>query len=90
MGEFLVFHRFFEARCFLPEQSFPSCEIGSFKECVLENTFNTTKCLDHISSVMIEIPELTVVSSVCPPERILLENLILLEILSNTPAFIVS
>jgi len=39
---------------------------------------------------MVEIPELSVVTSVRPPEWILLEDLILLEILPNTPAFVVS
>jgi hypothetical protein len=57
---------------------------------MLQNSLNTSKGLDHIGSVVIQIPELSVVLLMCPPERILLQELILLEVLPYSPSFVIS
>lgn len=90
MGQFFIFHRFFETRGLLPEKTFPSSEISTLEESMFQNTFNTTKCLDHISTIMVQVPQLTIVTVMSPPERILFQNLILLEILTNSPTLIIS
>lgn len=57
---------------------------------MLQNSLNSSQGLDHVRSVVIQIPKLSVVLLMCPPERILLQELILLEILSYSPSFVVS
>jgi len=59
----------------IPEETFPRREVGSFEQCVFQNALDTSECLDHVSSVVVEIPQLAVMPLVCPPERILLQNL---------------
>lgn len=56
---------------------------------MFKNAFDTTEGLDHVCAVVIEVPEFSVVASVGPPEWVLFQDLVLLEILSDTPAFIV-
>ena len=58
-----------------PEQTLPRWEVGSFEESVFEDTFNSTQGLDHVRPVVVEIPQLTIVTLVGPPERILLQYL---------------
>lgn len=88
--QFLIFHTFFEATCLLPKQALPSREVGTFEQGVFKNTLNTTQSLNHVSSIVVQVPQLTIVLLVTPPERVLFQNLVLLEVLSDTPAFIVS
>ena len=73
----------------LPEESFPCWEIGALKESMLKNTFNTTECLNHVSPIVVEVPELSIMLLMSPPEGVLLEHLILFEVLSDTPSFII-
>lgn len=88
--ELLVFHRLFEARRLLPEETFPSREICTLEKCVLKDAFNTTQCLDHVCAIVVKVPQLAIVLLMRPPEGILLEYLILLEILSDSPALVIS
>ncbi len=37
----------------LPEETLPSGEVGSLKERVLKNAFHPSKCLDHVSTVVV-------------------------------------
>lgn len=90
MGELLVLHGFLEAGCLLPEEALPSREVGALKQGVLQNALHSTEGLDHISAIVIKVPELAVVLLMCPPEWVLLENLILLEVLSHSPPFVIS
>lgn len=53
MRELLVLHGLLKARRFLPEETLPCWELGTLEERVLEDAFNTTKCLDHISAIVI-------------------------------------
>ena len=75
---------------------------------MLENTLDSTESSDNVDSVVVELPEFTVVSLRGPPERtttisisdeceetthddsLVLEELILLPVRSNTPSFVVS
>ena len=90
MGQFLVLHAFFEATSLLPKEAFPRREVSAFEQSVLENTFNTAKSLNHVRAVVVQVPQLSVVFLVRPPKRILFEYLVLLEILPNSPALVVS
>lgn len=56
---------------------------------MLQDALNSSQSLDHVSSVVVQIPELTVVFLVGPPEGVLLEQLILLELLPHSPSFVV-
>lgn len=59
----------------LPEETFPGREVCALEESVLQNAFHTTQGLDHVCAVVVEVPELAVMPLVCPPERVLLQNL---------------
>lgn len=89
MRQFLVSHGLLETTSLLPEETLPSGEVSTLKQCVLQDTLNTTQSLNHIGSVIVEVPQLTIVSLVSPPERILLQDLELFEILSHSPTFVV-
>jgi hypothetical protein len=45
--------------------------------------------LDHIGAVVVEVPELAIVFLVGPPEGVLLEQLVLLELLPTPPSLVV-
>ena len=47
---------------------------------MLKNGLDTTKCLYHICSVCVEVPQLTVVALACPPEGVALHVLVDLEL----------
>jgi hypothetical protein len=42
---------------------------------MLQNSFDTTQCLYHVRSVVVEVPQLSIVPLMRPPEWILLEDL---------------
>lgn len=71
--QLLVPHRFFESGCLLPEQTLPSREVSSFEQGMFENALNTTKSSNDINSVIIKLPEFTIMSLRSPPERIAIE-----------------
>ena len=89
MRQFLIPHRLFKTTSFLPKQTFPSREVSTFEQCVLEYTLNTTQSLNHIGSIVVQIPQFAIMSLMSPPKWVLLENLKLFEILSNTPTLII-
>lgn len=60
---------------YLPEQTLPSWEVGSLEQCVLQYALHATQCLDHICSVVVQVPQLAIVSLVGPPEWVLLQHL---------------
>ena len=55
---------------------------------MLQNRFNTTKGLDDIRSVSVQVPQLSVVSLAGPPEGVTLHQLVLLELRSKTEALV--
>ncbi len=73
----------------LPEQTFPSGESSTFEQRMFKNTLNTSKSRDHIDPVVVELPELTVVSLIGPPERIRSKAVELLEMCPQSPSFVV-
>ena len=56
---------------------------------MFKDAFNTSQSLDHISTIVVEVPELSVMLLMSPPEGILLQNLVLFEVLSHSPALVV-
>lgn len=58
-----------------PEKPLPGREVSALEECVLQNAFHTTQGLDHVCPVVVQVPELPIMPLVCPPERVLLQNL---------------
>ena len=59
----------------VPEETFPCWEVRSLEQSMLQNSLDAAKCLDHVSSVVVQVPQFAVVTLVCPPERILLQHL---------------
>ena len=59
----------------LPEETFPRWEVRSSEQSMLQDSLDAAKCLDHVSSVVVQVPQFAVVSLVRPPERILLQHL---------------
>jgi len=55
---------------------------------VLEDALNTSQGLDHVCAVVVQVPQLTIVTLMCPPEWILPHDAVLLEVLSATPALV--
>ena len=70
VGELLVSHRLFETGRLLPEQTLPGREISALEQGVLQNTFNTTKSGDDINTIIVELPQFSVMALRRPPERI--------------------
>ena len=68
--EFLVSHRLLETGRLLPEETLPGREVSTLEKGVLQDTFNTTKGSDDIDTVVVELPQFSVVALRCPPERI--------------------
>jgi hypothetical protein len=70
IGQLLELHALLETGSFLPEQALPRWECSCLEECMLENSLNTTKGLDDIRSVGVQVPQFTVVPLGSPPKRI--------------------
>lgn len=58
-----------------PEKPLPGRKVSALEECVFQNAFHTTQGLDHVCTVVVQVPELPIMPLVCPPERVLLQNL---------------
>ena len=58
-----------------PEETLPGREVGALKERVFQDSLDTTQGLDHVCSVIVQVPQFAVVALVGPPERILLQHL---------------
>lgn len=56
---------------------------------MLKDPLNTSKCLDDISSVIVQIPQLPIMPLMGPPEWVLLQDLVLLKICAYSPSFII-
>ena len=66
---------FFHTEECSPKQALPRWEVGSFEESVLEDAFHSAQSLDHVCPVVVEIPQLAIVTLVRPPEWVLLQHL---------------
>lgn len=51
-------------------RTFPSREICSFEEGVFQNTFDSSQRSDHVDTVVVELPQFSIVTLRCPPEWI--------------------
>ena len=51
-----------------------------------KENLNSTESLNHICAVVVQVPQLPIVTLVSPPERIVPCDLILLELRSDAPA----
>ena len=68
--QFLIPHRLLETRRLLPEQTLPGREVRALEEGVLEDAFNTSQGGDDVNAVVVELPQLAIVTLRCPPEGI--------------------
>ena len=59
----------------LPEETLPGGEVGSLEEGVFQDALHAPQGLDHVRAVVVQVPQLPVVSLVGPPERVLLQHL---------------
>lgn len=56
---------------------------------MFEDTLHSSQGLDHVGSVVVEVPQLSVVTLVGPPEGILLQYLVLFELGSDSPSLVI-
>ena len=75
MGQLLVLHRLLKAGSLLPKETLPRGEVGPLEEGVFQDPFDSTQSLDHVRAVVVEVPQLPVMTLVGPPERVLLQHL---------------
>jgi hypothetical protein len=47
---------------FLPEETLPGGEVSSSEKGMLQNALNTSQCLDHVSPIIVQIPQLAIVT----------------------------
>lgn len=57
---------------------------------MFKNRLDTTQSCNNVDSIVIELPELAIVSLRCPPERIGFEKLVSFPVRPDTPSLIVS
>ena len=86
--ELLEAHGLLETTGLLPEETFPGREVGAFEEGVLQNALNTSQSLDHVCSVVVQVPQLSIMALVRPPEWVLAHDVVLLEVLAHSPALV--
>lgn len=58
-----------------PEKTLPGRKVSAFEQGVLQDTLHAPQSLDHVCSVVVQVPKFSIVSLVSPPERILLQHL---------------
>jgi hypothetical protein len=75
IGELLVSHRLLEAGRLLPEQTLPCGEVRALEECVFENTVYTSESSDDVDTIIIQLPELAIVTLRRPPEWVTAEQI---------------
>lgn len=73
----------------LPEETLPSREVRSLEERVLKDRLDSSKGSDDVDSVVVELPELSVVPLGRPPERVVLEELVLLPVDPDSPSLVI-
>ena len=87
--ELLVLHALLKAAGLLPEETLPSREVGPLEQRVLQDALHAPQGLDDVRAVVVEVPQLPVVALVRPPERVLAEDLVHLELGAHAPALVV-
>lgn len=60
-----------DGRPFSPEETLPGGEVSALEEGVFQDTLHATQGLDHVCAIIVQVPKLSIVPLVCPPEWIL-------------------
>ena len=87
--QLLVLHGLLEAGGLLPEETLPRGEVGALEEGVLQDALDAAQGLDHVGPVIVQVPQLAVVALMGPPEGVLLQDLVGLELGPHAPALVV-
>ena len=58
-----------------PEEPLPCGEVGALEEGVFQDALHPAQGLDHVCAVVVQVPQLAVMTLVCPPEWVLLQHL---------------
>ena len=87
--QLLHLHARLEPTRLFPEQTLPRGEIRSLEERVFENTLDASESLDNISAIVVQVPELSIVTLMRPPEWILPGEVVLFERKAHPPALVV-
>lgn len=85
-----LLHAFLKARGLLPEQPLPGGEVGALEQGVLQNALHSSQSLDDVCPVVVQVPKLAVMALMGPPEGVLLQHLVLLEVSPHSPALVIS
>ena len=88
-GEEHSLHAFLKARGFFPEEPLPGGEVGPLEQGVLQDALHSSQGLDDICPVVVQVPQLAVMALVGPPEGVLLEHLVLLEVSAHAPPLVI-
>lgn len=64
-----------EVKVLSPEETLPGGKVSAFKEGVLQDALHTSQGLNHVCTVVVQVPKFAIVSLVSPPEWILLQHL---------------
>lgn len=87
--EWDLLHALLKARGLLPEEPLPGGEVGALEQGVLQDALHSSQSLDDICPVVVQVPQLAVMALVRPPEGVLLEHLVLLEVSAHAPALVI-
>lgn len=58
-----------------PEETLPGGEVGALEECMLQYTLHSSEGLYHVCPVVVQVPQLAIMTLVSPPERVLFQHL---------------
>ena len=84
-----LLHALLKARGLLPKQPLPCGEVGALEQGVLQDTLHTSQGLDDICPIVVQVPQLAIMALVGPPEGVLLEHLVLLEVSAHPPPLVI-
>merc|ERR1719318_1929485 len=89
IGQLLVFHTLLKTGGLLPEEPLPGGEVGPLEQGVLQDPLHPTQGLDHVSPVVVQVPEFTIVSLMGPPEWVLFQHLVSLKLCPHSPSLVI-
>ena len=72
--ELLVSHRLLKTGRLFPEKTLSRGEVRALEECVFEDTFHASWSSDDIDTIIIQLPQLAIMTLRCPPEWIAIEQ----------------
>ena len=65
-----------ESRCLLPEETFAGGEISAIEERVLQDALNITQRGNHVNTIVVEFPELSIMALRSSPEGVAVMDLV--------------